>query len=278
MTRAPFIMAKPDAAWSRKSEVFDSTIGWRFPNKKLTDKYYPYSMGETAENVAQKWNISREAQDRFALSSQEKYFAALEAGKWKAEIAPIEITGNKEPTIVELDEHPRQTTLEKLAGLKPAFAKDGSVTAGNSSGINDGAAAVLLANEEAVKEYGLNPLARIVSMAIAGVDPAIMGIGPVPATQKALQRAGLTINDLGLIELNEAFASQSLACMNDLGLNPSLVNVNGGAISIGHPLGCSGVRISTTLIHEMNRRKVKYGLATMCVGVGQGAAIIYELV
>ena len=276
MTRAPFIMAKPDAAWSRKSEVFDSTIGWRFPNKKLTDKYYPYSMGETAENVAQKWNISREAQDRFALSSQEKYFAALEAGKWKAEIAPIEITGNKEPTIVELDEHPRQTTLEKLAGLKPAFAKDGSVTAGNSSGINDGAAAVLLANEEAVKEYGLNPLARIVSMAIAGVDPAIMGIGPVPATQKALQRAGLTINDLGLIELNEAFASQSLACMNDLGLNPSLVNVNGGAISIGHPLGCSGVRISTTLIHEMNRRKVKYGLATMCVGVGQGAAVIYE--
>ena len=278
MTRAPFIMAKPDAAWSRKSEVFDSTIGWRFPNKKLTDKYYPYSMGETAENVAQKWNISREAQDRFALSSQEKYFAALGAGKWKTEIIPVEITENKEPTVVDLDEHPRQTTLEKLAGLKPAFAKDGSVTAGNSSGINDGSAAILLANEEAVKDYGFKPMARIVSMAIAGVDPSIMGIGPVPSTQKALQRAGLTVKDLGLIELNEAFASQSLACIHDLGLDPSLVNVNGGAISIGHPLGCSGVRISTTLIHEMKRRQVRYGLATMCVGVGQGAAIIYELV
>jgi acetyl-CoA C-acetyltransferase len=237
MTRAPFVMAKPDAAWSRKTEVFDSTIGWRFTNKKLSDKIYPYSMGETAENVARQWNISREAQDRFALSSQEKYFAAREAGKWKTEIIPVEITENKEPTVVDSDEHPRQTTLDKLAGLKPAFAKEGTVTAGNSSGINDGSAAMLLANEGAVKDYQLKPMARIVSMAIAGVDPSIMGIGPVPATQKALQRADLTVNDLGLIELNEAFASQSLACINDLRLNPSLVNVNGGAISIGHPLG-----------------------------------------
>jgi len=277
MTRAPFVMLKSSGAWNRTPEVVDSTIGWRFPNKKLTDKYYPYSMGETAENVAKQWKIGRQAQDEFALASQEKYFAAQEKGRWKNEISGVEIFGGKDEKIfLEKDEPPRATSMEKLSGLRAAFIKDGTVTAGNSSGINDGAAAMLLASEEAVQKYNLQPLARIVSMAVAGVDPAIMGIGPVPATQKALKRAGLTVNDLDLIELNEAFAAQSLACMQDLQLDPTKVNVNGGSIAIGHPLGCSGVRISATLLHEMKRRGSKYGLATMCVGVGQGAAIIYE--
>ncbi len=273
MTRAPFVMAKAEDGYSRKVEMYDSTLGWRFPNPGLSSKYHPYSMGETAENVAGQWKISREAQDRFALHSQEKYFAAKASGKWDTEIIPVE---NKQG-LVKDDEHPRQTTLEKLSGLKPAFAKDGTVTAGNSSGINDGAAAMLLAGEHSVKEYGWKPMARIVSMAVAGVDPSIMGIGPVPAVQKALKRAGLRISDIGLVELNEAFASQSLACISELSLDPAIVNVNGGAIALGHPLGCSGVRISTTLLHEMNRRNIRYGLATMCVGVGQGAAVIYEL-
>src|SRR3984893_16278907 len=277
MTRAPFVMAKSSNAWNRNTDVYDSTIGWRFPNKRLTEMHHPYSMGETAENVARQWKISREAQDEFALRSQEKYFEALKEGKWKDEIVGVEILGGKEEKIFfESDEHPRQSTMEKLAALKPAFAKEGSVTAGNSSGINDGAAALLMASEEAVKKFGLNPVAKIISMAVAGVDPAIMGIGPVPATQKALKRAGLNINEIGLVELNEAFASQSLACINDLGLDESKLNVNGGSIAIGHPLGCSGLRISTTLLHEMKKRKVKYGLATMCVGVGQGAAIVFE--
>lgn len=278
MTRAPLVMAKSDGPWSRKTEVYDSTIGWRFPNKKLTDKFYPYNMGETAENVAKQYNISREEQDAFALLSQQKYFSALEAGKWKDEILPVELTDNKEPTVFAVDEHPRQTFIEKLAALKPAFVKDGTVTAGNSSGINDGAAAMILASEDAVNKYNLSPLARVVSMAIAGVDPAVMGIGPVPATRKALQRAGLSINDIDLIEMNEAFASQALACMQELNVDAGKLNVNGGSIALGHPLGCSGVRISTTLLHEMKRRDVKYGLATMCVGVGQGAAVIYEKV
>ena len=277
MTRAPFVQLKSSGAWNRTPEVVDSTIGWRFPNKKLTDKYYPYSMGETAENVAKQWKIGRQAQDEFALQSQEKYFAALEKGKWKNEISGVEIFGGKDEKIfLEKDEPPRATSMEKLTGLRAAFIKDGTVTAGNSSGINDGAAAMLLASEEAVQKYNLQPLARIVSMAVAGVDPAIMGIGPVPATQKALQRAGLTVNDLDLIELNEAFAAQSLACMQDLKLDPNKVNVNGGSIAIGHPLGCSGVRISATLLHEMKKRGSRYGLATMCVGVGQGAAVVYE--
>jgi acetyl-CoA C-acetyltransferase len=277
MTRAPFILGKSDTPYSRKPEIYDSTIGWRFPNKALIEKYYPYSMGETAENVAKKWKISRHAQDEFALASQEKYFAALAAGKWKDEIIPVEITPNKkDKLIVETDEHPRKTSMEKLSQLKTAFVKEGTVTAGNSSGINDGAAMVLLANEEMVKKYQLKPIAKIISMGVAGVDPAIMGIGPVPATQKALSRAGLKVTDLDLIELNEAFASQSIACIHELGLDLQKVNVNGGAISLGHPLGCSGTRISTTLIYEMQRRNAKYGLATMCVGVGQGAAIIYE--
>lgn len=276
MTRAPFVTAKSDGAWSRKTETHDTTIGWRFTNKKMAEMYHPFSMGETAENVAQQWNISREAQDDFAFHSQQKYFAALGEGKWDDEIIPVEITENKEPTVFKSDEHPRLTTLEKLAGLKPAFAKNGTVTAGNSSGINDGASALLLASEEAVKLFNLKPIARIVSMSVAGVDPSIMGVGPVPATRKALQRAGLKVNDLNVIELNEAFASQSLACIADLELNKEIINVNGGSIAIGHPLGCSGARISTTLLHEMRRRKSRFGLATMCVGVGQGAALIYE--
>lgn len=277
MTRAPLVMGKASQAFSRNTEVFDSTIGWRFVNKKLTDQYYPYSMGETAENVARQWKIGRREQDEFALASQQKYFAALEAGKWAEEIAPVEILGGKEEKIFfEKDEHPRQTSPEKLAALRPAFSKEGTVTAGNSAGINDGAAAMLLASEEAVAKYQLRPLAKIVSMAVAGVDPAIMGIGPVPATQKALKRAGLRVKDLDLVELNEAFAVQSLACIRDLGLDPAKINVNGGSIAIGHPLGCSGVRISTTLLHEMKRRDLRYGLATMCVGVGQGAAVIFQ--
>ncbi|MEO6455753.1 MAG: acetyl-CoA C-acyltransferase [Ginsengibacter sp.] len=277
MTRAPFVMGKSEGAFSRKTEVYDSTIGWRFPNKKLTDIYYPYSMGETAENVAKQWGISRHAQDEFACESQQKYFAALSAGKWKEEIVPVEITPNKEEQVIfNKDEHPRQTSMEKLGLLKPAFAKGGTVTAGNSSGINDGAAGVILASEEAVVKYKLTPMAKVISMAVAGVDPSIMGIGPVPASIKALQRAQLSINDIDLIELNEAFASQAIACIHDLGLDLQKVNVNGGSIAIGHPLGCSGVRISTTLLYEMKRRGAKYGLATMCVGVGQGAAVVYE--
>ncbi|HVZ98585.1 MAG TPA: acetyl-CoA C-acyltransferase [Chitinophagaceae bacterium] len=277
MTRAPFVMNKADAPFSRRAEIYDSTIGWRFPNKKLTGTYYPYSMGETAENVARQWKISRTAQDEFALRSQVKYFEALEAGKWKDEIVPIEITPNKtEQVIFDRDEHPRKTSMEKLLQLKPAFIQDGTVTAGNSSGINDGAALLLLANEAMVKKYNLSPVATVKSMAVAGVDPAIMGIGPVPATRKALLRAGITVSDLDLIELNEAFASQSIACIHELGLDLEKVNVNGGAIAIGHPLGCSGARISTTLLYEMKRTGARYGLATMCVGVGQGAAIVFE--
>ena len=276
MTRAPFVTAKPASPYARTIETYDTTMGWRFVNKKLASLYYPYSMGETAENVANQWNISREEQDVFALQSQEKYFAAKEAKKWDGEIAAVELYNNGLISWMMHDEHPRQTSLEKLAALKPAFVKEGTVTAGNSSGINDGAAAMLLASEEAVKKYGLTPMAKIISMAVAGVDPAIMGIGPVPATKKALERAGLQTSDLDLVELNEAFASQSIACIRDLGLDSDKVNVNGGAIAIGHPLGCSGVRISATLLHEMKRREVRYGLATMCVGVGQGAAIIFE--
>lgn len=277
MSRAPFVMAKATSAFQRTTEIYDTTLGWRFVNNKLADVHYPYSMGETAENVAKQWNISREAQDEWALSSQEKYFAALEKGTWNEEIIPVEITGEKGSVkMFDTDEHPRKTSLEKLSSLKPAFAKDGTVTAGNAAGLNDGAAAMLLASEAAVKKYNLKPIAKVIASAVAGVDPAIMGIGPVPATQKALSRASLSVSDIDLIELNEAFASQVLACMNDLKLDRTKVNVNGGSIALGHPLGCSGVRISTTLLHEMKKRGTKYGLATMCVGVGQGASIIFE--
>lgn len=278
MTRAPFAMSKGKTAWDRVPEVYDTTIGWRFTNTVLAEMYHPYSMGETAENVAKKWNIGREEQDRFALASQHKYEDAHQAGRFAAELVTVPLPQRKgDPVLFAKDEHPRATTAEALAALKPAFAKDGTVTAGNSSGINDGAAALLLVAEKTVTELGLKPIARVVSTAAAGVDPAYMGVGPVPASQKALKLAGLDINDIGLAELNEAFASQSLACIADLQLNPDIVNVNGGAIALGHPLGCSGARISATLIHEMQRRPaVKYGLATMCIGVGQGLAVVYE--
>ena len=276
MSRAPFVVPKANTAFDRNANIYDTTMGWRFINKKLAEMYTPYTMGETAENVARQWNISRHAQDEFALESQQKYAEALKAGKWADEIIPVQVQVGKESFEFEQDEHPRLSSMDKLAKLTPAFIKDGTVTAGNSSGINDGAAAMLLASEDAVKKYGLKPMAVIKSMAVAGVEPSVMGIGPVPATQKALKRAGLTASDLDLIELNEAFASQSIACIHDLGLDLEKVNVNGGAIAIGHPLGCSGVRISTTLLHEMRKRKSRYGLATMCIGVGQGSAIIFE--
>ena len=276
MSRAPFVMPKSTSAFDRNAQIFDTTMGWRFINKELSEMYHPFTMGETAENVAKQWNISREAQDEFAVASQIKYDAANKTEKFKEEIIGVKIKQGKEEIFFTKDEHPRLSSVEKLATLKPAFIKDGAVTAGNSSGINDGAAAMLLASEAAVKKYNLKPIAKIIAMAVAGVDPAIMGIGPVPATKKALLRAGLKIEDIDLIELNEAFASQSIACMQELKIDADKVNVNGGAIALGHPLGCSGVRISTTLLHEMQKRKTKYGLATMCVGVGQGAAIIYE--
>jgi acetyl-CoA C-acetyltransferase len=276
MSRAPFVMAKAEEPFSRKAEIFDTTIGWRFVNSKLSKLYHPYSMGETAENVAEQWKITREAQDAFGLASQRNYFAAHKANRFKEELVSVTVAKGKEITEFAQDEYPRETSLEKLAQLKPAFREGGTVTAGNSSGINDGAAAALLVSDAYAKTISQKPLARVVAMAVAGVDPAFMGVGPVPAVNKALKRAGLKISDIGLFELNEAFAAQSLACIHDLEINPELVNVNGGAIAIGHPLGCSGVRISATLIHEMQKRKVKYGVATMCIGVGQGAAIVYE--
>ena len=277
MSRAPFVTAKAETSYSRKVESYDTTIGWRFVNKKLADLYYPFSMGETAENVADQWKITRDAQDAFAHESQVKYDNAHKAKKFNEELVPVSVPQRKtDPIIFEKDEHPRLSSLEKLASLQPAFREKGTVTAGNSSGINDGAAASLLVNEAILKRYNLKPMARVVSFAVAGVNPDIMGIGPVPATKKALSRAGLTVNDLDLIELNEAFASQSIACIEELKLESSKVNVNGGAIAIGHPLGASGTRISATLLHEMKKRGSRYGLATMCIGVGQGAAIIYE--
>ena len=279
MSRAPFVMGKAENAFARKQALFDTTMGWRFINATLSEKYHPYTMGETAENVATQWSISRAAQDAFALNSQEKYQAAHEAQQFADELVPYTVSLGKGKTLhFDKDEHPRLSTLEALGTLKPAFKKEGSVTAGNSSGINDGASALLLVNKEALAQYELKAMAKIKSMAIAGVDPSVMGIGPVPAVRKALQRAGLSIADIDLFELNEAFASQSLACIQELGIDTQKVNVNGGAIAIGHPLGASGARISTTLLHEMKKRNAKYGIATMCIGVGQGAAIVYELV
>ena len=278
MTRAPYVLGKGSNAFDRKQELYDTSIGWRFINPSLAKKHYPFAMGETAENVAEKWQISREEQDIFAHGSQVKYQQAHDNGKFTDELVSVSITQRKkEPVIFDKDEHPRLSSVETLAGLRPAFRENGTVTAGNSSGINDGAAAALLVNESLLRELSLKPMARVVSMAVAGVEPEIMGIGPVPATRKALRRAGLRLSDIGLIELNEAFAAQSIACIRELDLDESIVNVNGGSIAIGHPLGASGTRISATLLHEMKRRpEVKYGLATMCVGVGQGAAVIYE--
>ncbi len=282
MTRAPLVLAKAEGAFDRGQTLYDTVLGWRFTNPRLTKLYHPYAMGETAENVARDWQIDRAAQDAFAYDSQAKYAAAHAAGRFADELVPVPVPQPKgEPTLFTQDEHPRLSPLEKLAELKPAFkpaADGGTVTAGNASGLNDGAAALLLVSAAALKQYNLTPLARVVSCATAGVDPAVMGIGPVPAVRKALQRAGLTVADLDLIELNEAFASQALACIRDLGLDPAKVNVNGGAIALGHPLGASGARITTTLLHELKRRGGRYGVATMCVGVGQGAAVVYERV
>jgi acetyl-CoA C-acetyltransferase len=277
MSRAPFVMAKAYAAFERTPEIYDTTMGWRFTNPRLKTMYGTDTMGETAENVAKEWNISREQQDLFAFNTQQKYQHAHDQNKFEQEIIPISIKQGKEIIEFNKDEHPRLSPIEKLAELKPAFIKEGTVTAGNSSGINDGAACLLLVNEEMLKKYNLKPLAKIKAMAIAGVEPRIMGIGPVSAIKKALQRANLTLNDIDLFELNEAFASQALACIQELNIDITKVNVNGGAIAIGHPLGASGSRISTTLIHEMQKHThVKWGLASMCIGVGQGAAIIYE--
>ena len=285
MSRAPFVIAKNESSFGRKAEMFDTTIGWRFTNPKLAEKYYPYGMGETAENVARKYEISREDQDRFAFESQMKWKAAQEAGKWRDEIVAVEVPRRKGgPIVIDTDEHPRpETTLEQLGALRPVFAKDdlGTVTAGNSSGINDGAAAVLLVEESKAKELGLTPMGFVGASASAGVDPSCMGIGPVPAMEKVLRRSGLTFDAIDMIELNEAFAAQSLAVLRLLEIEGDegvRVNPNGGAIAIGHPLGCSGARIFTTLVHEMKRTGAKRGMASLCVGVGQGVATVVERV
>jgi 3-oxoadipyl-CoA thiolase len=280
MTRAPLVMGKPEVEYPRGDmKMFDTTIGWRFVNPLMHEKFGTDSMPETAENVAKKYDISREAQDQFAFSSQQKAKKAMELDRFKEEIVPVRLVDRKgNETWVTKDEHPRpETSLEKLGTLKPLF-KDGSVTAGNASGVNDGASALLLMSREKADELGLKPLARYVSSGVAGLEPAIMGVGPIEASRKALKRAGLSVTDLDLIELNEAFASQSLACMNELGLNSEKVNVNGGAIAFGHPLGASGARILTTLIHEMKKQGSRYGLATMCIGVGQGIASVVEAI
>ena len=270
MSRAPLVMAKPDAAYPRGDRtLYDTTLGWRFTNPKLAERFPPESMGETGENVAERWGISREDQDAFALQSQQRWAAAADAGRFDDELVPV---GD-----FVRDEHPRpDTTLEKLGTLKPAFRADGTVTAGNASGINDGAAALVIASEEKARELGVEPLGTFLGSAVAGVDPRVMGIGPIPAVQKLLGRTGIGVGELDLVELNEAFASQSLAVVRELGLDPAIVNVNGGAIAIGHPLGMSGARLVVSLLHELRRRGGRYGLATLCVGVGQGQAALFE--
>jgi 3-oxoadipyl-CoA thiolase len=270
MSRAPFVTAKPEHAYPRGDRLmYDTTLGWRFPNARLEERFPLESMGETGENVAARWSVTREEQDAFALRSQQRWAAASEAGRFDDELVRV---GD-----ATRDEHPRpDTSAEKLAALKPAFRSGGTVTAGNSSGINDGAAAVVVASEEKARSLGIEPLGSFVSSAVAGVDPRVMGIGPVPAVRKLLAKTGLTVNDIDLVELNEAFASQSLAVIRDLGLDEEKVNVNGGAIAIGHPLGMSGARLVVTLLHELRRRNGRYGVATMCVGVGQGQAALFE--
>lgn len=278
MTRAPFVMAKPSSEFPRGNmEMYDTTIGWRFTNSRLEKMYGAESMPKTAENVAEKYGISREEQDLFALESQKRAKSAIEKGKFDDEIIPVTYMDKKGDEItISCDEHPRpETTFDKLSSLKPIF-QGGTVTAGNASGVNDGASVLLLMSEEKASELGLQPLGTYIVSATAGLEPSIMGAGPVYSTQKALKRAGLTMNDIDLTELNEAFASQSLACIKELGADSERVNVNGGAIAFGHPLGASGARILTTLLHEMKRRNSKYGLATMCVGVGQGISTIVE--
>ena len=283
MTRAPYVMGKAAAAWDRGArELQDSTLGWRFINPKLSALYHPFTMGETAENVVERYgatnDVTRERQDAFALRSHQRAVAAIEGGLFDGQLVPVPVPQKKgDPVLVSRDEHPRaDTSMEALGKLRAAFREGGTVTAGNSSGINDGAAATLVVEAGRARALGLRPLARVVSTAVAGVDPAIMGIGPVPAARKALARAGITAADLDLVELNEAFASQSVVCMDELGLDEDKVNVNGGAIALGHPLGASGARLMTMLVHELRRRGGRYGLATMCIGVGQGIATVIE--
>ena len=270
MSRAPLVMSKPEHSFPRGNQtIWDTTLGWRFPNPRHEAMFPLESMGETGENVAERWNVTREDQDAFALRSQQRWATANEAGRFEDELVPVGDVG--------VDEHPRPSTSgEALAGLKPAFRKDGTVTAGNASGINDGAAALLLMSDERAQQAGLEPLASFVGSAVAGVDPRVMGIGPVPAVRKLLERAKISAGDLDLVELNEAFASQSLAVCRELGLDEERVNVNGGAIALGHPLGSSGARLVVTLLHELRRRGGRYGLATMCVGIGQGQAALFE--
>ncbi len=278
MTRAPLVMLKPEAAYERGArELVDTTLGWRFVNPALAARHHPYSMGETGENVAEQLGVSREEQDAFALASQRNAAAAIAEGRYDGQIVPVTIPQRKgDPIVVDRDEHPRETSMEALARLRPAFRESGTVTAGNSSGINDGAAAALVVEAGRARALGLAPMARIVATAVAGVDPAVMGLGPIPATRKALGRAGIGVADLDLVELNEAFASQSIACVRELGIDPAKVNVDGGAIALGHPLGASGGRLVTTLVHGLRRTGGRYGLAAMCIGVGQGIATIVE--
>lgn len=274
MSRAPFVLPKAETPFSRRAEIYDTTIGWRFTNPRLAAQYPPYSMGETAENVAERYHIARETQDAYALRSQQRYAAAKAQGFFQDEILPIPLPDG---TLLGEDEHPRpDTTLERLAKLKPAFRSPGTVTAGNASGINDGAAILLLASERAIKTFDLKPVARIIGAASAGVDPGYMGIGPVPATQKLLHRTGISLTDIDLIELNEAFAAQVLACVQLLELDINRLNVHGGAIAIGHPLGATGARLALTLARSLHHYQKKYGLATLCVGVGQGVSLLME--
>lgn len=279
MSRAPYVMLKPEEGFARGTPaVADTVLGWRFPNPAFPPNY-TIALGETAEVVAERCGVTREAQDEFALRSQQKAAAAMESCRFADELTPVEIAQRRgDPILVDRDEHPRpDTTLEALAKLRPVFRKDGTVTAGNSSGLNDGAAALLVVSEGTTRSLGLEPRARIVATAVAGVEPDEMGLGPVPATRKALKRAGLRAADLKLVEINEAFAAQSIPCMQQLDLDPEIVNVNGGAIALGHPLGASGARILTTLVHELRRRGGGYGVATMCIGVGQGIATVVEV-
>src|SRR4051812_46201779 len=280
MTRAPFVMLKPEAGYDRGPRTMeDTTLGWRFVNPRMQAAYPPISLGETAECVADQWAVSRERQDAFALESQQRAAAAIEAGRFAGQLVPVTVAGRKgASTVVDRDEHPRETSRDALAGLKPAFIAGGTVTAGNSSGINDGASAVLVVEAERARELGLRPLARVVATAVAGVHPDVMGIGPVPAVRKALARAGIEASDLDLVELNEAFASQSVACIDELGLDPARVNPDGGAIALGHPLGASGARLMTSVVHGLARTGGRYGLAAMCIGVGQGIAAVVERV
>ena len=279
MSRAPYVMLKPEAAYERGSrDLVDTTLGWRFVNPALAARHHPYSMGETGENVAERLGVSRHEQDEFALRSQRNAATAIRAGWYDEQIVPISIPQRKgDPIVVRSDEPPRpDSTMEGLARLKPVFREGGTITAGNSSGINDGASAVLVVEAERARALGLRPMARVMATAVAGVDPAVMGLGPIPATRKVLERAGLNVADLDLIELNEAFASQSIACIRELGFDPEKVNVDGGAIALGHPLGASGGRLVTTLVHSLGRTGGRYGLATMCIGVGQGIAMVVE--